>query len=130
MSARRSAGRTKPGRPVTGLPSILRSSEALASIFAALGDPTRLALVRRLSGDGPQSISQLSADAGVTRQAVTKHLQALAGAGLVRDRWQGRERIFELEPRRLERARRYLDEISMQWDAAIDRLRAYVEDRD
>ena len=101
-----------------------------APVFAALGDPTRLALVRRLSGDGPQSISQLSADAGVTRQAVTKHLQALAGAGLVRDRWQGRERIFELEPRRLERARRYLDDISTQWDAAIDRLRAYVEDRD
>ena len=101
-----------------------------APVFAALGDPTRLALVRRLSGDGPQSISQLTADAGVTRQAVTKHLQSLMGAGLVRDRWQGRERIFELEPRRLARARSYLDEISAQWDAAIDRLRAYVEHRD
>ena len=101
-----------------------------APVFAALGDPTRLALVRRLSGDGPQSISQLTADAGVTRQAVTKHLESLMGVGLVRDRWQGRERIFELEPRRLTRARSCLDEISAQWDAAIDRLRAYVEDRD
>ena len=99
-------------------------------MFAALGDPTRLALVRRLSGHGPQSISRLTADAGVTRQAVTKHLQSLMDAGLVRDRWQGRERIFELEPRRLARARSYLDEISAQWDAAINRLRAYVEDRD
>jgi DNA-binding transcriptional ArsR family regulator len=112
----------------------LRADRALradaAPVFAALGDPIRLAIVRRLSGDGPQSISQLSADAGVTRQAVTKHLQALAGAGLVHDRWRGRERIFALEPRRLERARRALDEISAQWDAAIDRLRAYVGEGD
>jgi DNA-binding transcriptional ArsR family regulator len=98
-----------------------------APVFAALGDATRLRLVARLSGDGPLSIAQLTDDAGVTRQAVTKHLHALAGAGLVRDMRRGRERIWELEPRRLERARRYLDEISDQWDAAIDRLKAFVE---
>ena len=68
-------------------------------------------------------------DAGVTRQAVTKHLQALADAGLVRDTWRGRERIWALEPRRLERARQYLDQISGQWDAALARLRTFVEDR-
>ena len=100
-----------------------------APVFAALGDPTRLRLVSRLSGGGPLSISQLSEDAGVTRQAVTKHLQALSDAGLVRDSWHGRERIWQLEPRRLERARRYLDEISAQWDAALARLQAFVEVR-
>ena len=99
-----------------------------APVFAALGDATRLRLVARLCGDGPLSISSLSAGSGVTRQAVTKHLHALAGAGLVRDTWRGRERIWELEPSRLERARRTLDEISMQWDAAIGRLKAFVED--
>jgi DNA-binding transcriptional ArsR family regulator len=99
-----------------------------APVFAALGDATRLRLVARLSGDGPLSISSLSDGAGVTRQAVTKHLESLAGAGLVRDTWHGRERIWELEPRRLERARRALDEVSMQWDAAIGRLKAFVED--
>ena len=77
---------------------------------------------------GPLSISALSLDAGVTRQAITKHLRALTDAGLVRDRWQGRERIFELEPRRLARARQYLDLVSMQWDAAIDRLKSLIED--
>ena len=98
-----------------------------APVFAALGDATRLRLVARLSGDGPLSIASLSEGAGVTRQAVTKHLLTLAGAGLVRDSRRGRERIWELEPRRLERARRSLDEISAQWDAAIDRLKAFVE---
>jgi DNA-binding transcriptional ArsR family regulator len=99
-----------------------------APVFAALGDPTRLKLVARLCADGPQSISQLSEEAGVTRQAISKHLQALADAGLAQDRWRGRERIWELEPRRLARARVYLDQISDEWDAAIGRLRAFVED--
>jgi DNA-binding transcriptional ArsR family regulator len=98
-----------------------------APVFAALGDATRLRLVARLSRDGPLSIARLSDDAGVTRQAVTKHLHALAGAGLVRDHRRGRERIWELEPRRLERARRCLDQISDQWDAALARLAAFVE---
>lgn len=98
-----------------------------APVFAALGDPTRLGLVARLCGDGPLSISRLSEGAGVTRQAVTKHLEALADAGLVHDRWQGRERVFELEPAKLMMARRYLDHISSQWDRALGRLQAFVE---
>jgi DNA-binding transcriptional ArsR family regulator len=99
-----------------------------APVFAALGDATRLRVVARLSADGPLSIARLSDGAGVTRQAITKHLQTLADAGLVQDSRQGRERIWELEPRRLERARRSLDAISHQWDAAIGRLKAFVED--
>jgi DNA-binding transcriptional ArsR family regulator len=99
-----------------------------APVFAALGDATRLSLVARLCVEGPLSIVRLSDGAGVTRQAVTKHLDALAEAGLVRDSRHGRERIWELEPRRLERARRCLDQISDQWDATIGRLKAFVED--
>jgi DNA-binding transcriptional ArsR family regulator len=99
-----------------------------APVFAALGDRTRLRLVSRLCADGPLSIVRLSEDADVTRQAVTKHLHALAAAGLVRGTRRGRERIWELEPRRLDEARRYLDQISAQWDAAIGRLKAFVEE--
>ncbi len=99
-----------------------------APVFAALGETARLRLVGRLCDDGPLSITQLSEGAGVTRQAVTKHLKALAGAGVVRGRRRGRERIWELQPKRLEVARRYLDDVSAQWDASIDRLRAFVED--
>jgi DNA-binding transcriptional ArsR family regulator len=99
-----------------------------APLFAALGDETRLKLVSRLSTDGPLSITRLSEGTPVTRQAITKHLNALAGAGLARVRREGREKIWELEPRRLEKAQRYLDAISDQWDAAIGRLKAFVEE--
>jgi DNA-binding transcriptional ArsR family regulator len=101
-----------------------------ATVFAALGDDTRLQLVARLSASGPQSISRLTDAVDVTRQAVTKHLEALADAGLVRSTKDGRERIWELQPKRLEDAQHYLDEINSQWDRAIDRLRAFVETDD
>lgn len=101
-----------------------------APVFAALGDETRLRLVARLCTEGPLSIVGLSTGAAVTRQAITKHLHALAAAGLVRSsrRPRRRQRIWELEPRRLEEARRYLDRISSQWDDALERLRAFVEE--
>jgi DNA-binding transcriptional ArsR family regulator len=101
---------------------------ARARLFAALGDPTRLALVDRLSAAGPQSISGLTGGAKVSRQAVTKHLHALRKAGLVRGTRDGREQIWELQPARLAEAHSYLDEISTRWDRAIERLRAFVED--
>src|SRR5260370_40140046 len=94
-----------------------------APVFAALGDVTRLRLVTRLCVDGPLSIARLSEGAGVTRQAVTKHLHALGSAGLVHDNRRGRERVWELEPRRLERARDCLEQASNQWAAAIRQVK-------
>lgn len=98
-----------------------------APVFAALGEPTRLTLVAKLCAEGPLSIVRLSDGTGVSRQAITKHLHTLADAGLVRDTRSGRERIWALETRRLEKARHCLDQISTQWDVAIARLRAFVE---
>ena len=98
-----------------------------APVFAALGDTTRLALVRRLSVDGPLSITRLSEGSGMTRQAITRHLHSLEGVGLVRDTRQGREHVFSLDLKRLEVAREYLDHVSAQWDAAAARLKAFVE---
>lgn len=98
-----------------------------APVFAALGDTTRLALVRRLSMDGPLSITRLSEGSGMTRQAITRHLHSLERAGLVRDTRQGREHVFSLDLKRLEVAREYLDHVSAQWDAAAARLKAFVE---
>lgn len=98
-----------------------------APLFAALGDPTRLRVVARLSADGPLSITALTVGADVSRQAITKHLEVLATAGLARDSRSGRERVWELEPTRLAEARRALDVISKRWDEAIERLRALVE---
>jgi len=105
----------------------LKLSEA-APLFAALGDETRLKLVSRLSTEGPLSIVRLSEGTDVTRQAITKHLRALADAGLVQDCRQGRERIWELRPKRLEKAREHLDHIAQQWDAALGRLQDFLRD--
>jgi DNA-binding transcriptional ArsR family regulator len=81
----------------------------------------------RLCGLGPQSIARLTDRAAVSRQAVTKHLRALERAGLVRSGRRGRERIWELEPKRLVEVRGYLEQISARWDEALARLRAVVE---
>jgi DNA-binding transcriptional ArsR family regulator len=104
-----------------------RLSEA-APIFAALGDETRLRLVVRLSTDGPLSITRLTAGGRVTRQAVTKHLYVLAGAGLASSARSGRESLWELERQQLDAARQCLDGISAQWDRALESLRRFVED--
>ncbi len=102
-------------------------SRGAALLFAALGDSTRLWLVSRLCDGGPMSITSLTAGSRVTRQAVSKHLRVLEGAGVVRARRRGRESIWQLERRRLGEARRFLDLISQQWDEALGRLRNFVE---
>ncbi|SRR6266478_5276340 len=107
--------------------SAARKLTQAAPVFAALGDGTRLNIVARLCSGGPQSIVRLTRGSNVSRQAVTKHLHALAEAGLVRSSREGRAQIWELQPKRLAEARRYLDQISDQWDQAIDRLRRFVE---
>lgn len=104
------------------------SAKASAPIFAALGDETRLAVVQRLCDLGPSSLSGLSEGANVSRQAVTKHLRVLAGAGLVRQRRRGRATIWEFRARGLDDARRALDTIARDWDAALARLRSFVEE--
>ena len=98
-----------------------------APLFAALGDKTRLRIVARLCEDGPLSIARLTEGSKISRQAVTKHLMALTRSGIVRSDLAGRERIFRLETKRLRDVRGYLDEISVRWDQALGRLRAFVE---
>jgi len=99
-----------------------------APVFFALGDQTRLELLDRLCAGGPLSITQLTEGSEVTRQAITKHLTVLAGAGLVRGAWRGRERIWQLETAELDVARRFLDRISERWDQALGRLKHFVEE--
>ena len=97
-------------------------------LFAALGDETRLALVLRLGSGGPRSIAELAAESPYTRQAITKHLEVLSAAGLVRSDRRGRERIWNVEADRLDAARKYLEQVSLQWDATLGRLKQFVED--
>lgn len=111
-------------RPSPLKAAALRSS---APIFAALGDETRLRIIAVLCAGGAMSIAQLTAGTEITRQAVTKHLQVLADAGLVHDVKMGRERLWEFEPGQLEEARRALEVIAHQWDRALAKLKAAVE---
>lgn len=104
-----------------------RSWASSAPLFAALGDATRLGVVARLCRDGPLSITELAADSRVTRQAVSKHLRVLADVGLVKSERTGREHVWRLEPEGLGEAHRCLEQISREWDARLERLRAFVE---
>lgn len=115
------------GQRDTDLPAIIRSSEALASVFAALGDPTRLKLVAVLCAGSAFSIAQLTANTDISRQGVTKHLQVLADAGVVRDVKLGRERLWQLDPVQIEEAKRTLEMISREWDVALGKLKAFAE---
>ena len=104
-----------------------QSSARQALVFAALGDETRLALVAKLARGEPRSISQLTQGSKVTRQAITKHLRVLETAGVVRGTREGRESLFELDPRPIEGLKEYLESVSRQWDEALGRLKAFVE---
>jgi len=103
------------------------ASRRTAPVFAALGDETRLYLVSSLSAGGPMSIVALTVGSGVTRQAVTKHLQVLLHAGVVRLQRFGRETRWELDREPLDAARESLDQIAAQWDLALGRLKTFVE---
>jgi DNA-binding transcriptional ArsR family regulator len=99
-----------------------------ALLFAALGDETRLRLLRQLSEVGPASISALAHNFRVTRQAVTKHLKFLAVASVIYGKRAGREHVWTLNPARLAEAQRCLDVIARGWDDALGRLKAHLED--
>lgn len=105
-----------------------RSLTGAALLFAALGDPTRLTLLRQLSGGGPASISTLAETQAMTRQGVTKHLHVLADAGVIDGRRQGREQVWTLNPRRLAEGRQQLDVIAAGWDEALARFKKLVEE--
>ena len=127
MSADSGKARAKGEGRRAGLPSIVRSSDALAGIFAALGDPTRLRLVAGGCAGGAVSIAPRTANTDISRQGVTKHLQVLADAGVVRDVKMGRERLWQLEPEQIEEARRTLEIIGREWEVALARLKSFVE---
>jgi len=84
--------------------------------------------VAKLCGRQPYSISQLTRGSKLTRQAITKHLRVLESAGIVHSVRSGRESRFEFDPQPMEGVKRYLDFVSEQWDEALSRLKAFVEE--
>jgi DNA-binding transcriptional ArsR family regulator len=98
-----------------------------ASVFAALGDATRQALVVHLARGQPRSIAELTRGSGLTRQAIRKHLRVLETAGMVRGVRLGREHRFAFSPQPIVGIREYLDFVSQQWEQALGRLKSFVE---
>jgi len=102
-------------------------TERSATLFAALGSAARLQLLSRLGDGDEHSITELTGDLDLTRQAVTKHLRVLEDAGIVAGQRVGRETRFCIQPDSITQARDYLNRVSSQWDEAIERLRNAVE---
>jgi DNA-binding transcriptional ArsR family regulator len=105
----------------------LNTPRARAAVFAALGDETRLSLLAKLSTGQRYSIAALTEGTKLTRQAVTKHLRVLEQVRVVHRAREGRESLFKFDPQPVIELKDYLDLVSKQWDAALLRLKTFVE---
>jgi DNA-binding transcriptional ArsR family regulator len=100
------------------------------AVFEAMADPTRRLLLERLRAGGALSISNLSDGLPITRQAVTKHLNQLTTAGLVRARKDGRQRLHELDAAPLREVDDWLRPYAEAWDRRLDALRRHLGEED
>lgn len=98
-----------------------------AQIFSALGDETRLRLVKNLIDGEEKTVSQLSKKTEMTRQGITKHLRVLENVGLVKNSRVGRESFFKLEIAPLENVKETLNLFETQWEQTLNRFKHFVE---
>lgn len=98
------------------------------TVFEALSDPTRRGILDRLRTSGPLSVSEVAEPLPMSRQAVTKHLDALEASGLVRSRRRGRRRMHELEPDPLREVQQWLAPYAEAWDRRLERLRSHLDE--
>lgn len=126
------AATRQAARPGAGGPAAapVAAEQSLAQVFAALGDPTRLKLVTELCTGGTYSIAHLTQNTAISRQGVTKHLGVLAEAGIVCDVKIGRERLWQLQPARIDEAKLALEAIGREWERALARIKSFVEKND
>jgi ArsR family transcriptional regulator, cadmium/lead-responsive transcriptional repressor len=104
-----------------------RRSRDPGAVLAALSDPTRREVIRSLSKDGPQTLSDLASGLPITRQAIAKHLALLQEAGLVEASGETRRRSYRLTPAPLSDAMDWMIEVGSAWDSRLERLRRVVD---
>lgn len=104
-----------------------RMIDVASDVFFALGDETRVELVRRLSVYGPQPTLRLVDGLSISRQAATRHLEVLEQSGVVKSRKVGREVLRELDSVVLDNAATWLAQRAMEWDDRLDSLKRFVE---
>ncbi|MDQ3098746.1 MAG: helix-turn-helix domain-containing protein [bacterium] len=98
-----------------------------ANLFRALGDPTRLEMVLRLSSGDIYTITTVSNGLGITRQGARKHLQLLADANVITLEPKGRDTEVHLNRDTLERGKAFITELELRWDRRLEALRQFVE---
>jgi DNA-binding transcriptional ArsR family regulator len=99
----------------------------ISRLFHALGDPTRRAMLGRLS-EGPLSVSALAAPLGITLTAVAQHLQILEEGGLARTEKLGRVRTCRIEPAGFDALERWIRDHRTVWERRLDRLGSLLEE--
>jgi DNA-binding transcriptional ArsR family regulator len=109
------------------LPTPEPSGGRVDAVFGALADPTRRYLIEALSTEPGSTATTLAAGLPITRQAVAKHLAALAGAGLVHGTRAGREMRYEVDAAALGDAAEWITAVGAEWDARLARLRTLFE---
>jgi DNA-binding transcriptional ArsR family regulator len=100
---------------------------AIVELFRALGDPTRLEMVQRLSNGSSQTIGSVSNGLEISRQGARKHLQILADANIVTLHPKGRDTIVTIDLNTLDQAKNFISELEMRWDQRLEALRDFVE---
>src|SRR3954467_4649774 len=102
-------------------------TDQLSSTFSALADPTRRAILGKLSR-GEQSVSELAKPFKMSLPAVSKHLKVLERAGLIERSREAQWRPCRLKPQRLKAAADWLDAYRQFWEQSFDRLEAYLQE--
>jgi DNA-binding transcriptional ArsR family regulator len=103
-------------------------SDASESVWIALSDPTRRAIVERLMR-GPHRVTDVAAPFDLSLNAVSKHIKVLEAAGLVRRTRQGREHTLELDPAPLREVARWASEVALFWSERLDRIERFFQEK-
>jgi DNA-binding transcriptional ArsR family regulator len=104
---------------------MINQSATLDPVFHALADPSRRAMVERLTR-GPASVSELAQPLAMSLPAVIQHLQVLEASGLVRSKKLGRVRTCRIEPEALRTAEQWIAASRTAWECRLDRLGEYL----
>jgi DNA-binding transcriptional ArsR family regulator len=96
-------------------------------VFAALAEPVRRRMLDVITTRGEATATIVAAEMPITRQAVTKHLAVLEGAGLVASHRQGREVLYAVRPEPLTQAARWMEQLAAEWDARLQAIKRLAE---
>ncbi|QDU07038.1 ArsR/SmtB family transcription factor [Gimesia aquarii] len=105
----------------------MKSAHPTYDVYTAIADPTRRALLLRLSHEGERNVSELLEPFSISQPAVSKHLRILREAGLVRSRKKGRVRLYAVEARKLQEVHDWVSHFEKYWDDKLDALGEYLD---